>query len=517
SSDPSQPGTSNPSQPGSSDSSQPGTSNPGQPGASNPSQPGNSNPGQPGTSNPSQPGNSDPSQPGSSDPGQPGASNPSQPGNSNPSQPGSSNSGQPGSPSASQPPSPNPSQPSSPDASQPPSPNPSQTSGSNGSKLSSERTPTKRPEPSSYPTVNEDSAAPKDAAPVPTTHGFITATISNKPVTLTYSGEVLPLQTVSNHKPAPSSFKDSLLAALAKDPDTKAFGDLLAKAPSVFEGLGEKKEYYVFAPTTEFIIAFLRRMQENPGQLPRRKVLVDPNTSQQFAEKPKGAPDIKRVSTTLKTSLVGETKYVDLGAGEGARVVSNPASNQNGTVHITSGFGNSTLVHAGEIPFDGGVIKKCDGFFTLPHAIETTFGNTSGRLWSTALQKADMLTQLSEKRMVTIFAVQDSALNEANLPGSADLNRLIYDGLSYSPDLSDGKCLETRGGGSLSIKQSGKDILVNGVRISTSNVISKNGVVHYLEKVRGESDEESAGSTVVAPKVAVLGLSVASLMVYLWV
>ena len=180
-------------------------------------------------------------------------------------------------------------------------------------------------------------------------------------MTLSYSGEVLPLQTVANHKPAPSSFKDAVLAALAKDPATQAFGDFLTQAPSVFEGLEENKEYYVFAPTTQFIIDFLKHLQENPQGLGRRKVFVDPNVSQQFAEKPKGAPDIKRVSTTLQTTLVGETLYVDLGAGEGARVVSNPTIGENGTVHIISGFGNSTLVHADDIPFEGGVIKKCDG------------------------------------------------------------------------------------------------------------------------------------------------------------
>ncbi|PWW75430.1 hypothetical protein C7212DRAFT_345414 [Tuber magnatum] len=415
------------------------------------------------------------------------------------------------------------------DVSRPSSSKASRSSSSGASKASSERPSTRRPEPSTYPTVNEDSVAPKEAAPVTTTYGPITATIANNPVTLAYSGEVLPLQTVANHKPAPSSFKDAVLAALAKDPDTKAFGDLLTQAPSVFEGLEENKEYYVFAPTTQFVIDFLKRMSDNPHRLARRKVFVDPNTSQQFAEKPKGAPDIKRVSSTLKTTLVGETKYVDLGASEGARVVSDPAINENGTVYITSGFGNSTMVHSGEIPFEGGIIKKCDGFFTLPQSIEAVFANTGGRLWSTALQKADMLTQLSEKRMVTIFAVQDSVLDEANLPGSADLNRLVYDGLSYSPDMSDGACLTTRGGGSLRITRNGNDILVNGVRLSTPNVIAKNGVIHYLEKIppaekcggsgssAGEqSVEKSAGAMVVVSKMAVLGLSVATLAVYSW-
>ena len=122
-------------------------------------------------------------------------------------------------------------------------------------------------------------------------------------------------------------------------------------------------------------------------------------------------------------------------------------------------------------------------FFTLPHALETVFANTSGRSWSTALQNANLLTQLSSQRMVTIFAVPDSNLDPANLPGSADLNRLIYDGLLYTPDMSDGRCLSTKGGGSLHITRQGNDVLVNGVRISTPDVISKNGVIQYLEQV----------------------------------
>ena len=180
-------------------------------------------------------------------------------------------------------------------------------------------------------------------------------------MTVAYSGEVLPLQTVANFKPAPSNFKDAVLAALAKDPATKAFGDFLTQVPSVFEALEEKKEYYVFAPSTQSVVDFLKYLQDNPRRLARRKVLAPPELGLSFSEKPKGAPDIKRVSTTLKTTLVGETLYVDLGAGEGARVVSNPTIGENGTVHIISGFGTSTLVYADDIPFEGGIIKKCDG------------------------------------------------------------------------------------------------------------------------------------------------------------
>lgn len=339
---------------------------------------------------------------------------------------------------------------------------------------------------------------------------------------MTYSGEVLPLQTLANHKPAPSSFKYAALAALSRDDETKAFGDLLALAPSVFEGLEEGKEYYIFAPTTQFVVEFLKNHQVDPKRLARRQVLVDPYTSQQFAEKPKSLPDIKQAPSTLNTTLVGENKYVDLGPGEAARVVSNPASNGDGSVRIISGFGNSTLVHAEDIPFEGGVIKKSDGFFTLPRALETVFANTHGRLWSTALEKANILRNLSEQRMATIFTVEDSKIDENKLPREADLNRLIHDGLSYEPDLNNGLCLPTRGEGSLHIKRNGGNIRVNGVRITKSNVIAKNCVIHYLEdippigKCTPPEGKKSAGSTAAVSMVTVLGLSAASLAVYVW-
>jgi uncharacterized surface protein with fasciclin (FAS1) repeats len=39
------------------------------------------------------------------------------------------------------------------------------------------------------------------------------------------------------------------------------------------------------------------------------------------------------------------------------------------------------------------------------------------------------------------------------------------------------------GGATLAVTQTGNDLFVNGVKIIKSNVIAKNGVVHYMEKV----------------------------------
>jgi len=360
--------------------------------------------------------------------------------------------------------------------------------------------------------------APKDAAPVTTTHGFVTATIDDNLVTLAYSGEVVPLQTLADHRPAPSSFKPAALAALASDDETKLFGELLALAPSVFESLEADKEYYIFAPTTQFVLEFLGEHRDDQQWLARRNLLVDPYISQQFAEKPEEGPDIKYESLTLETRLVGETKYVDLGPGEAALVVSNPVPDGDGAVEITSGFGNSTLVHAEGIPFEGGVVKKCEGFFTLPRVLETVLGGTQGRIWSSALEKANMLKELSEDGMATIFAVEDDKLDKTKLPEPDQLNKLTYDGLLYQPNMTDGSCLTTRGGG-LRIIRNGDDIYVNDALVTKTDVISKNCVIHYLEKIPKYGTcipiISSVGSTAVVPKVPVLGLSVASLAVCL--
>ena len=107
-----------------------------------------------------------------------------------------------------------------------------------------------------------------------------------------------------------------------------------------------------------------------------------------------------------------------------------------------------------------------------------------GHLWSTALQRADLLAELSAKQKVTTFAVQDSFMDSSNLPSSTVLNRLVHDALLYTPDMSDGMCLKTRGGGTMQISLQGSNILVNDARLVKSNVITKNGVIHYLDKVR---------------------------------
>jgi uncharacterized surface protein with fasciclin (FAS1) repeats len=119
----------------------------------------------------------------------------------------------------------------------------------------------------------------------------------------------------------------------------------------------------------------------------------------------------------------------------------------------------------------------------LPQDLKSSLAKTQGKQFSNLLQKEGLLKDLTGRSKMTLFAIPDSS-SQKEQASKSTLERFVYDGLAYSPDLSDGKCLKMRGGGTVSIsRQQGGDILVNGAKITKSDVIVKNGVVHYVEKV----------------------------------
>ncbi|MGY5234207.1 SpaA isopeptide-forming pilin-related protein [Lactiplantibacillus plantarum] len=132
-----EPGTTEPSQPGEPGTTEPGTtepSKPGEPGTTEPSKPGEpgttepSKPGEPGTTEPSKPGEPGTTEP--SKPGEPGTTEPSkpgEPGTTEPSQPGEPGTTEPGNPGTTRPTAPQPERPAVPGPSQPAAPKPGQS------------------------------------------------------------------------------------------------------------------------------------------------------------------------------------------------------------------------------------------------------------------------------------------------------------------------------------------------------------------------------------------------------
>jgi len=271
------------------------------------------------------------------------------------------------------------------------------------------RTPSPSPPPSSSPplTHRKKTPQPSDAAPVTTTYPAITATISSSSVELVYSGEILPIQTSADHQPPPASFRDAFIKALTPDPDAAPFGQLVAEMPALFDAMGASKQYIVYAPNVAAVVALLHVLTVPSGNNRKRKEFVSPAVQQQVAEKPAGEVDLKYVSATLVTELRGETKYIDLGPLEGARIVSLPVNSTKGTTFIISGLGHATLVQADELTFEFGVIKKVEPFFMFPRVLDYVLAKTQGRVWSSALQAAGLLEELGKTRKITVFAVRD--------------------------------------------------------------------------------------------------------------
>ncbi|KAI5785836.1 hypothetical protein EDC01DRAFT_617958 [Geopyxis carbonaria] len=341
--------------------------------------------------------------------------------------------------------------------------------------------------------AEEIAAAPPAASPINTEYPSFTAVVSSSTVALAYSGAVLPLQTPANHKPPPDSFRTGILAALASDPDTAAFGSLIASMPALFAALDPAKSYIFYAPGPAAVRALLASTPSSP--LSRRTVYLPPAVQQQAAARPAADIDLTRVAATLETALRGATAYVDLGPAQGARIVSLPADPTNGTTRIVSGLGRATLVHADSIKFKNNIVLKVDSFFTLPRLLSIVLAKTHGRVWSAALDAAGLLDDAQTRQGVTVFAVADANADAKKLERRAVLARMLVPQLAYSPELQDGTCLPTLDPESqlLVRREEGGDTSVNGVKIVKSNVIAKNGVVHYLEAVPPVGTCEVAG------------------------
>jgi uncharacterized surface protein with fasciclin (FAS1) repeats len=95
------------------------------------------------------------------------------------------------------------------------------------------------------------------------------------------------------------------------------------------------------------------------------------------------------------------------------------------------------------------------------------------------------LDTVNRTRKITIFAPQDSAFDRRGAPDEEELNRYIHGGLAFTPELGtrNDSCYDSKGSTTLVVTQKGKVILVNGAKIVKSNIIAKNGVIHYIEKV----------------------------------
>ena len=95
------------------------------------------------------------------------------------------------------------------------------------------------------------------------------------------------------------------------------------------------------------------------------------------------------------------------------------------------------------------------------------------------------IDSLSNSAGVTIFALTDSTFSSvgSRLTKAALDQQIISGFLGYTPDFVEGKPYTTASGGKILITTQSGVYYANGVRIVRPNIITKNGVVHYVADV----------------------------------
>jgi uncharacterized surface protein with fasciclin (FAS1) repeats len=100
-----------------------------------------------------------------------------------------------------------------------------------------------------------------------------------------------------------------------------------------------------------------------------------------------------------------------------------------------------------------------------------------------------MSSMIDSTPLTTIFLPTDAAFAAANIsassaPASLLTGLIVPNFLGYLPNLQNGAQLTTQSGTVLTVTVKGSDYYINGAKITTSNVITTNGVAHIIDQVR---------------------------------
>ncbi|PWW75965.1 hypothetical protein C7212DRAFT_357789 [Tuber magnatum] len=182
---------------------------------------------------------------------------------------------------------------------------------------------------------------------------------------------------------------------------------------------------------------------------------------------------------TLKTTF-NDTAFVNLGPGEFLPMVSFSTAPGNTSPKLVCGLGNIVDVATKNIPFNLGVIQSAKEFVTLPETLSQSITILGQRIFLAALTKYNLLSTYDNTPRITAFVPIDSSLSGE--PSECTCKQHVVEGPPlYTPNIVLGRPYTTKAGGSITIEiKDGVYTLPGGATIVKANVITKNGVVHFV-------------------------------------
>ncbi|KAF8243421.1 hypothetical protein K440DRAFT_637378 [Wilcoxina mikolae CBS 423.85] len=181
----------------------------------------------------------------------------------------------------------------------------------------------------------------------------------------------------------------------------------------------------------------------------------------------------------VRNTFLDDPEFDNLGPGLTQRLVARHANStceDQKDIEISTGGGDIVKTTGTPIRFKGGVIFPVDG---LPYELSETLSDKGLTGFLEAIKRENLVHKLDDCPGITVFAP---------LNPSKDCNvkaRVVFDFTAYSPDLVPGASFEAASGANLTISK-GPDgsLCVNGEKIVKSDVLVKNGVVHFVDNVK---------------------------------
>ncbi|KAK5656885.1 hypothetical protein OQA88_4436 [Cercophora sp. LCS_1] len=180
---------------------------------------------------------------------------------------------------------------------------------------------------------------------------------------------------------------------------------------------------------------------------------------------------------------------------------------------VFSGLGASVQVIAEDIPFDRGVLRPIGGVFTMPRPVPETLQYLGTTRFLDALARTGLLAELDSRPAITILAPSDAAFRTATANISdAQLiqvlrNHVLVDFAAYTPLVRGGDVYATLGGGTVTASVVEETISFDGVQLLAGDAITKNGVIHTIDKVFLTTPSTTSPSPTASQSAVVTGVA----------
>ncbi|KAH8593672.1 FAS1 domain-containing protein [Bisporella sp. PMI_857] len=206
---------------------------------------------------------------------------------------------------------------------------------------------------------------------------------------------------------------------------------------------------------------------------------------------------------TLETSSTPKFASSNLRNGQSANVTGGQvveAVSLNNTPVFISGFSTVSNIISADILCTGGIIHIVGKVLEIPVSVPTTSQAAGLKVFVSIIEKGGFLKSSSTGVVLNILASPDvttfipnsmaalAAFNNitATNPTADRLNGIfnyhfVTGFRGYSSNLSNGLRLKSFQGSTLTITKRGNETFVNGAKITTSDMLVSNGVVHVID------------------------------------